>query len=29
MGERMALTDINRGFDRLEAGESLRDLIVF
>lgn len=29
MGERMALADINRGFDRLEAGESLRDLIVF
>ncbi len=29
MGERMALSDINRGFDRLEAGESLRDLIVF
>jgi alcohol dehydrogenase len=29
MGERMALEDINRGFDRLEAGESLRDLIVF
>ncbi len=29
MGERMKLEDINRGFDRLEAGESLRDLIVF
>lgn len=29
MGERMALSDINRGFDRLDAGESLRDLIVF
>ena len=29
MGERMQLTDINRGFDKLEAGESLRDLIVF
>lgn len=29
MGERMPLTDINRGFDRLEAGESLRDLIIF
>jgi alcohol dehydrogenase len=29
MGERMPLEDINRGFDRLEAGESLRDLIVF
>ncbi len=29
MGERMPLTDINRGFDRLDGGESLRDLIVF
>jgi alcohol dehydrogenase len=29
MGERMPLADINRGFDRLDAGESLRDLIVF
>ncbi|MEO8406914.1 MAG: zinc-dependent alcohol dehydrogenase family protein [Oxalobacteraceae bacterium] len=29
MGERMPLSDINRGFDRLESGESLRDLIVF
>ena len=29
MGERMPLADINRGFDRLEAGESLRDLIIF
>jgi alcohol dehydrogenase len=29
MGERMALSDINRGFDRLDAGESLRDLIIF
>ncbi|HEU4376497.1 MAG TPA: zinc-dependent alcohol dehydrogenase family protein [Telluria sp.] len=29
MGERMALADINRGFDRLAAGESLRDLIIF
>lgn len=29
MGERIALADINRGFDRLNAGESLRDLIVF
>ena len=29
MGERLALADINRGFDRLDAGESLRDLIVF
>ncbi len=29
MGERLALTDINRGFDRLASGEGLRDLIVF
>ncbi len=29
MGERMKLDDINRGFDRLAAGESLRDLVVF
>ncbi|MDQ2989363.1 MAG: zinc-dependent alcohol dehydrogenase family protein [Pseudomonadota bacterium] len=29
MGERMPLSDINRGFDRLAAGESLRDLIIF
>lgn len=29
MGERLALADINRGFDRLEAGESLRDLVIF
>lgn len=29
MGERMKLSDINRGFDRLVAGESLRDLIIF
>ena len=29
MGERMPLSDINRGFDRLDGGESLRDLIVF
>lgn len=29
MGERMPLADINRGFDRLDSGESLRDLIVF
>ncbi|OWY29760.1 zinc-dependent alcohol dehydrogenase family protein [Herbaspirillum robiniae] len=29
MGERMALADINRGFDRLHSGEGLRDLIVF
>ncbi len=29
MGERMTLDDINRGFDRLDAGESMRDLVVF
>lgn len=29
MGERLRLEDINRGFDRMDAGESLRDVIVF
>ena len=29
IGERLALGDINRGFDRLATGEGLRDLIVF
>lgn len=29
MGERMPLSDINIGFDRLASGESLRDLIIF
>lgn len=29
MGERIRLDDINRGFDRLAAGESMRDLVVF
>lgn len=29
LGERMKLDDINRGFDRLDAGESMRDLVVF
>lgn len=29
LGERMALSDINRGFDRLATGESMRDLIIF
>lgn len=29
MGERMKLDDINKGFDRLNSGEGLRDLIVF
>ncbi len=29
LGERLKLEDINRGFDKLEAGESMRDLVVF
>jgi alcohol dehydrogenase len=29
MGERLALSDINRGFDRLASGQSLRDVVVF
>lgn len=29
MGQRLALHEINQGFDRMEKGESLRDLIVF
>lgn len=29
MGQRMQLSDINRGFDRLAGGEGLRDLIIF
>lgn len=29
LGERLSLDDINRGFDRLDAGESMRDLVVF
>ena len=29
LGERLALDDINRGFDKLDAGESMRDLVVF
>jgi alcohol dehydrogenase len=29
MGERLALVDINRGFDRLAAGHALRDVVVF
>lgn len=29
LGERLTLADINRGFDRLDAGESMRDLVVF
>lgn len=29
LGERLKLDDINRGFDKLDAGESMRDLVVF
>ena len=29
MGERLALDDINRGFDRLASGHALRDVVVF
>jgi len=29
LGERLSLEDINRGFDKLDAGESMRDLVVF
>jgi alcohol dehydrogenase len=29
LGERLKLDDINRGFDKLNAGESMRDLVVF
>ncbi len=29
MGERLALTEINRGFDHLASGEGLRNVIVF
>lgn len=29
LGERLTLDDINRGFDKLDAGESMRDLVVF
>jgi alcohol dehydrogenase len=28
MGERLALDDINRGFDRLATGQSLRDVVI-
>ena len=28
MGEKLALADINRGFDRMASGLSLRDVIV-
>jgi alcohol dehydrogenase len=29
MGERLTLDDINRGFDRLAAGQALRDVVLF
>lgn len=29
MGECLALDDINRGFDRLASGQSLRDVVIF
>jgi alcohol dehydrogenase len=29
MGEQLALTEINRGFDRLATGNALRDVVVF
>ena len=29
LGERLKLEEINRGFDKLDAGESMRDLVVF
>ena len=29
LGELLKLDDINRGFDKLDAGESMRDLVVF
>jgi alcohol dehydrogenase len=29
LGERLKLDDINRGFDKLNTGVSLRDLVVF
>ena len=29
MGERLALEDINLGFDRLASGHALRDVVVF
>lgn len=29
MGERLTLDDINRGFDRLATGQSLRDVVIF
>jgi alcohol dehydrogenase len=29
MGERLTLDDINRGFDRLASGHSMRDVVIF
>jgi alcohol dehydrogenase len=29
MGERLALSDINRGFDRMASGQALRDVVLF
>lgn len=29
MGERLSLDQINQGFDRLDSGEAMRDLIIF
>ncbi len=29
MGERLTLDDINRGFDRLATGQSMRDVVIF
>jgi alcohol dehydrogenase len=29
MGERLALDDINRGFDRLATGQAMRDVVLF
>lgn len=29
MGERLTLDDINRGFDRLASGQSMRDVVLF
>jgi alcohol dehydrogenase len=29
MGERLALEDINRGFDRMASGQAMRDMVLF
>jgi alcohol dehydrogenase len=29
MGERLALEDINRGFDRMASGQAMRDVVLF